>query len=98
MEDRTNVPNPHQGTLRYGKINTEALKKRIEEDFVKEAKEGKTNQNWQLSLTITHRNETNSIFQAAESWEKEKFFRGFSHIYVSDGEDRDSVHVWQESR
>ena len=33
MRDLTNVPNPHQGTLRYGRLDEKAFIRRIREDF-----------------------------------------------------------------
>lgn len=35
MVDATNVPNPHQGTIRYGKLNVGELLARCEADFAK---------------------------------------------------------------
>lgn len=54
MTDLTNVPNPHQGTLRYGWLREEELKKRILDDF------GKQN-SWELSAAVTHINEYDAI-------------------------------------
>ena len=34
MEDLTNVPNPHQDTLRYGKLNVEELYERCQADII----------------------------------------------------------------
>ena len=52
MEDKTNVPNPYQGTLRYGKLDINSLLNRIQNDIdsVKEC-------NYDVSLAITHTNE-----------------------------------------
>ncbi len=36
MIDRTNMPNPYQGTLRYGKLDEKIFWKRIREDFERE--------------------------------------------------------------
>lgn len=93
IEDRTNVPNPYQGTLRYGKINVGELKKRIIEDF---EKEGGKEKNWKLSLAVTHRNEVLTDFWAVQPWEEGEFFPAFSYLYFSDGEDRN--HVQQKRR
>lgn len=55
MEDKTNVPNPYQGSLRYGKLNTNTLLNRIQDDIdsVKEC-------DYDVSLAITHMNEYNN--------------------------------------
>lgn len=52
MEDKTNVPNPYQGSMRYGKLNTNSLFERIKADMntVSDA-------NYHMSLAITHINE-----------------------------------------
>lgn len=54
MIDNTNVPNGYQGTLRYGKLDVDALTARIKADFKKFDFLPGT----QISLAITHLNET----------------------------------------
>lgn len=77
MDDRTNVPNPYQGAIRYGLLNYDELLKRVHSDFA--SVRGK---NYSISLALTHTNEfghpdiSNSCF---------------SHIYLSDNETRNSV-------
>ena len=55
MVDLTNVPNPHQGTLRYGKLDKEGFLKRIRNDFDSE----RLPENFKVRRTIavTHVNE-----------------------------------------
>lgn len=76
--DLTNVPNPHQDSIRYGTLDLVDLRKRIEADlngaeFIK-------------SIAITHCNE-----YEVDRKELEKIFDGFG-IYVSDGMTRNDVH------
>lgn len=56
MEDLTNVPNPHQGALRYGRMDSEKLVKRVCKDF-------SMGSLWKLSLAITHVNEVPQAFE-----------------------------------
>ena len=77
MVDLTNVPNPHQGTIRYGLIDKTALQKRIREDFdseelPQEFKKKKT-------FAVTHLNEYVSEIAATAD-------------YLSDGETREEVY------
>ena len=55
MTDLTNVPNPHQETLRYAGMDTEALRKRVDRDW--EATR-ETLPGLRRMLLITHMNET----------------------------------------
>ena len=76
MVDLTNVPNPHQGSLRYGKLDMDELINRIKQD----AKDVKGF----ISLAITHQNEY--------MMETDYILRNtFFFIYESDGLDRKSV-------
>ncbi len=50
MTDLTNVPNPHQGTLRYGWLIDKELEERIRKDFGEHV-------SWRLSVAVTHTNE-----------------------------------------
>lgn len=84
MTDLTNVPNPYQGTLRYGKMDVARLKERIFCDFggLKD---------WKCSLAITHRNETEALFAAENLGDEREFFSLFDGIYVSYREGEGSV-------
>lgn len=64
MEDRTNVPNPHQHQLRYGLFDEEALMARVNADHLA-AKQVLP----QLStaLVITHLNETGGVLTGGAS-------------------------------
>lgn len=55
MVDRTNVPNPHQETLRYGRFDGEAVLRRTREDLAasREALPG-----LRSAILVTHLNET----------------------------------------
>ena len=73
MQDLTNVPNPHQGTMRYGKLDGKMLMKRIREDYDSEHFPAK--HQVRRTLAVTHLNEyTDAIIQKAD--------------YCSDGEKR----------
>lgn len=79
MQDLTNVPNPHQGTLRYAKLVEKSLEERILKDFEPARKYGA-----KLSLAITHENEYDYVFSNT-------FKKNFDCIYYSDGNTRESV-------
>lgn len=79
MQDLTNVPNPHQGTLRYAKLIEKSLEERILKDFEPARKYCA-----KLSLAITHENEYDYVFSNT-------FKKNFDYIYYSDGETRESV-------
>lgn len=76
MEDLTNVPNPHQGALRYGWLDFEDLLDRVKND----AKGVKGI----LSLAVTHQNEYKLKMNS-------NLLKDFSLIYESDGCGRNSV-------
>lgn len=79
MQDLTNVPNPHQGTLRYAKLDEKSLEERILKDF-KQAKGCGA----KISLAVTHENEYADMFS-------NEFREKFDCIYCSNGETRKSV-------
>lgn len=83
MVDLTNVPNEFQGTLRYGKLDLNDLKKRIENDF----NNNSNRLNIKKSLAITHINEYDI--------DKEKIKNIFNQykLYSSDSMTRDSLKV-----
>lgn len=78
MIDLTNVPNPHQDSLRYGRLNLLDLKNRINADADMMADIRK-------SIAFTHCNE----YRIDENVAKE-IFEGFQ-IYLSDGMTHKSV-------
>lgn len=73
--DPTNIPNLHQGSIRYGKLNLIDLKKRIKNDC-KDIKAC-------ISLAVTHLNEYSINIQ--------DIMLDFDRIYGSNGCDRNSV-------
>lgn len=78
MIDRTNVPNDYQGTLRYGRIDTDELRQRISADFDKFRKF----ENIKISLAVTHLNETHGKLITVEG-EKSPKYIGIDKIYCS---------------
>ena len=78
--DLTNVPNEFQGTLRYGKLDLNDLKSRIEKDF----DSNNNGLNIKKSLAITHLNEYSLPVGWMNSFDNYK-------IYLSDGMTRNSV-------
>ncbi len=77
MYDKTNVPNPHQDTLRYGKLDLDELYKRVAVDI--------GNFKCKKSIALTHCNE----FRVDED-KFEKLFSEWS-IYKSDGETHNDI-------
>lgn len=55
MKDLTNVPNPHQGTLRYGKLDIDTFLRRIREDYDSERFPEACNA--RMTWAVTHVNE-----------------------------------------
>ncbi|MBE5794940.1 MAG: adenylosuccinate synthetase [Clostridiales bacterium] len=55
MEDRTNVPNPHQHSLRYGLFDEQALSERVQAD---ETASRQVLPKLRTALLVTHLNET----------------------------------------
>lgn len=52
IEDKTNVPNPYQGSIRYGLLDAKALAERIKADINSIGENG-----YETSLAVTHMNE-----------------------------------------
>lgn len=84
MEDLTNVPNQHQGTMRYGKMNVSELLNRIQKDF-------SNGKGWKISLSITHSNEVPGIFESVDSFETKDLKQKFDVIYHSFGKVRNDI-------
>lgn len=90
--DLTNVPNPYQDTIRYGKLDNDLLIKTINRDLSKIPSELK----YKTSLTITHVNETgNKIISTKKDITVDEFVKDFenkfSNIYLSTGLTREQV-------
>ena len=83
MVDLTNVPNEFQGTLRYGKLDWNDLKNRIENDF----ENNNNGLDIKKSLAITHLNE-----YGIDEDKVREIFDGYK-LYVSDGVTRESVSI-----
>lgn len=86
MVDLTNVPNEFQGTLRYGKLDWNDLKNRIENDF----ENNNNGLDIKKSLAITHLNE-----YGIDEDKVREIFDGYK-LYVSDGVTRESVSILTE--
>ena len=84
MEDLTNVPNPHQGIMRYGKMNVSELLNRIQKDFSNRT-------DWKLSISITHGNEVSGIFESVDCFETKDLKNNFDIIYYSFGKTRNDI-------
>ena len=69
MEDKTNVHNDFQGSLRYGYLEKEEQKKRIETDWNRINGDN----HFSKSLVITHCNEFNSEFDNSKYYSDTKF-------------------------
>ena len=79
MTDRTNIPNPHQQTLRYGWFDSRAVLKRILAD--RDAAR-KVLPDASASVMVTHLNETGGALAGGDSLEA--FCRHFDRAYLSD--------------
>ena len=82
MFDHTNLPNPHQGTLRYGYLITDDLTMRISEDF--KLLYNQYPFDCVCSLAMTHVNE----YIDDNVW---NLNYGFEKNYISDGETRSNI-------
>lgn len=63
INDKTNIPNPNQGVLRYGKLNIDELYNRIFSDFKRNI-DIIENENISISIALTHLNEYNVQFHS----------------------------------
>jgi adenylosuccinate synthase len=81
MFDKTNRPNPYQGTLRYAKLDYKQLLKQINDDFEESKKI--SNIKFYKSLAITHLNEY--------PFDEDKIIDKFDNVYLSNGKTRDYV-------
>ena len=79
MTDRTNVPNPHQETLRYGLFDPEAVLARVEADL---AATRAVLPRAASALLVTHLNETGGLLAGGASLSA--FADRFDRAYVSD--------------
>lgn len=86
MFDETNITNSFQDSLRYGELNIDNLKLRVENDTLNAAG---LKFNYKTSLAITHTNE----YQLDYSQLRTKII---GDIYTSDSRTRDSVKLFTE--
>ena len=86
MFDETNITNPFQDNLRYGELNIDNLKLRVENNLLNASG---LRFNHTASIAVTHTNE----HQFDYSQLKTKIIDG---IYTSDSRTRDSVQVFTE--
>lgn len=84
IKDLTNIPNLHQGTLRYAKMNVSELLKRVNKDFG-------GRKEWTLSLSVTHGNEVNGLFNSIDNFEINDLKANFDIIYRSFGKTRNET-------
>ena len=88
MLDETNQPNAFQGTLRYGIIDPIELGSRIKADFRKYA----CNEDYSLSLAITHLNETAGKWNGQTDINPELFKRiGVGRVYYSSDKGKEKI-------
>lgn len=84
MIDNTNITNIHQGKLRYGYIDSMELYERIKKDY-----QYNINPNSEMSIVITHLNETNNMFIEKTGFTKIDTIK--YKTYTSNGQDRTSI-------
>lgn len=77
MYDLTNVPNPFQESLRFGKIRVDKFLARIYSDLTQ------AEPNWKRSLAITHLNEY--------PWEFPEVYEKFNNVYESTSDTRTGI-------
>ena len=87
MHDLTNVPNPFQGTLRYGILDPEKLRQRIMADLASEQKD-LPGRSWKCTLALTHLNETDGRVPGT----------GFKTMEELPAEQRPDYTSWDETR
>ena len=88
MSDETNQPNAFQGTLRYGIIDPIELGNRIKADFRKYAH----NEDYSISLAITHLNETAGKWNGQTGINAELFRRiGVGRVYYSSAKGKEKI-------
>ena len=79
MEDRTNIPNPHQQTLRYGLFDGEAVLERVRADREETMK---LLPGAEASILVTHLNETKGAL--AGDMRLSDLLGAFDRAYLSD--------------
>lgn len=94
MVDLTNVPNPFQGTLRYGLLDPEQLLVRIRADLDRNAG---SLPDKRVSLAVTHLNETGGRLIGPDGALEpgDALGRRFAGLYLSQGELRKDMETWR---
>ena len=77
--DQTNMPNPYQQTIRYGRFNGEEILERIRNDI---AASRRVLPDLLSSVAVTHLNETGGRLFGSISLTE--FTKGFDRVYLSD--------------
>lgn len=94
MLDRTNVPNPHQGTLRYAKFSSQSFDdylNRCSDDFYfKHYFNVEFDDDYSMSFAITHTNECELCVDISDIVAYDEYT---DNVYLSDGETCESVTV-----
>lgn len=93
INDLTNVPNPFQDTIRYGKLDINLLLSTISKDISNNIPE---DINYKVSLMVTHINETNDyVIEIDRRTKILKFFilmnNMFDRVYRSNGMTRNDI-------
>lgn len=94
MEDKTNVPNPFQGSLRYARLTSEQMEYLIHrtlndyEDMISYGFRGVSDENSKVNLVITHMNEYEPLYNLSD-------IEGYDKILISDGETRESFEEYR---
>ena len=96
-DDSTNIPNPFQGTLRYGKMDPEQLKVRIRADV--SCVPERVRKELRISLAVTHLNESGNKILADMEEDLQQFAAEVQveDLYLSSGMDRNSIRKWSGS-
>lgn len=96
IKDLTNVPNPHQGNLRYAKVDPTEIFERVNKDYhALKASDVIKKSNSIVSLAITHCNEHNELFAYVDEGLRAKTNTDlevyFNKVYRSTGKTRNEV-------
>lgn len=96
IKDLTNVPNPHQGNLRYAKVDPTEIFERVNKDYhALKANDVIKKSNSIVSLAITHCNEHNELFAYVDEGLRAKTNTDlevyFNKVYRSTGKTRNEV-------
>lgn len=96
IKDLTNVPNPHQGNLRYAKVDPIEIFERANKDYLTlKANDVIKKSNSIISLAITHCNEHSGLFAYVDDGLRAKTNTDlevyFNKVYRSTGKTRNEV-------